>query len=71
MFTVGQATFTSDNDQVVAAGRRLCEYETSVTSVLCMCCDDITENKNHKVFDKFSYSYIYIFIYTYILNKKI
>ena len=45
MFTVGQAAFTSDNDQVVAADRRLCEYETDVTSALCMCCDNVTKKQ--------------------------
>ena len=38
---------TSDNDHVKAAGER-CECETSVVSV-CMCCDNVTKNKKHKV----------------------
>ena len=33
MFTIGQAVSASDNDQIKAAGRILCECETSVTSV--------------------------------------
>ena len=62
------------NEQVKAAARRLCECETSVTSVF-MCCDNVTKNKMQEVqslFDKFSHSfnsfniYIYVCIYVYI-----
>ena len=50
MFTIGMAVSTSDNDLLKVAGReRLCECETSVTSV-CMSCDNVTKNKKNTMF---------------------
>ena len=86
IFTVGQAVSTSDNDKVKAAGRRLYECETSVTSVLCMCCHNVTKNKKHKAcltnFRILIYTYLYIniyqmgkfkdkIIYSYIINGNL
>ena len=56
------------NEQVKAAARRLCECETSVTSVF-MCCDNVTKNKMQEVqslFDKSSHSFNSFSIYIYV-----
>ena len=60
MFTIGQAVSTSENDQVKPAGKDYVNMKQCVTSV-CMCCDNVTINKKHKV-------KIYIYIYIYIYN---